>query len=68
MNIIEHVWAYLDRRIRTRKVLPRNKDELWEALLEEWNAIEPEYIQKLYASLPSRVNALLQAKGKYTRY
>ena len=36
MNIIEHVWDYLDRRVRTRSPLPRNCDDLWMALQEEW--------------------------------
>jgi len=36
MNIIEHVWDYLDRRVCTRSPLHRNRNELWQALLEEW--------------------------------
>ena len=31
MNIIEHVWEYLDRRVRTRDPLPRNRDDMWAA-------------------------------------
>jgi len=34
-NIIEHVWDYVDRKIRQRKILPRNLKELWAALQEE---------------------------------
>jgi hypothetical protein len=68
MNIIEHVWEYLDRRVRTRSPLPRSKEEMWAALQEEWGKIEPEYIEKLYQSIPARVAALIEAKGGYTRY
>jgi len=68
MSIIEHVWDYLDRRICTRLPLPRNRTELWEALVEEWGNIEEEYITRLYESMPVRVQALLDAKGGHTKY
>jgi hypothetical protein len=35
MSIIEHVWDYLDKRVRKRPVKPTNKEELWKALQEE---------------------------------
>lgn len=68
MNVIEHVWDYLDRSVRAREVQPRNKDEFWEVLQEEWYRIPLTYITKLYNSLPSRVLALKKAKGGYTKY
>lgn len=68
MNIIEHVWDYLDRSVRAREVQPRNKEEFWAVLQEEWSQIPISYITKLYNSLPSRVQALKKAKGGYTRY
>jgi hypothetical protein len=68
MSIIEHIWDYLDCRICTRKPLPWNCAELWEALVEEWGCIEEEYITKLYESMPEHVKTLLDAKGGYTKY
>ena len=68
MNIIEHAWEYLERRVHSRTPLPRNLGELWEALVEEWGNIEDDYITKLYESMPDRVQALLEAKGAHTRY
>ena len=68
MNIIEHVWGHLDRLVRTRKVLPCNGDEIWVALQEEWANISPDFIQKLYNSMPRRVAALREAKGSHTKY
>ena len=35
MNIIEHVWDFLDVKIRARNPLPKSKDSLWQALQEE---------------------------------
>ena len=68
MNIIEHVWEELDSRVRHRKRLPRNLNELWLALQEEWYALDISYIHKLYNSLPRRVCALDDAHGLETRY
>jgi hypothetical protein len=68
MSIIEHVWDYLDRRVRTRTSLPRNRTELWDALVEEWGNVEEDYITRLYESMPRRVQALLDAKGGHTKY
>lgn len=68
MNPIEHVWAQLDRAVRARPILPRNRDELWEALEEEWYKLPLEFIANLYNSMPHRVAALMEAKGGHTRY
>ena len=35
MNIIEHAWDKVDRCLCARTPLPRNLDELWDALVEE---------------------------------
>jgi hypothetical protein len=32
MNIIKHVWEYLDRRVCTQSPLPRNHDDMWAVL------------------------------------
>ena len=68
MNIIEHAWDHLDRRVRTRTPLPRNVGELWEALVEEWGHIDQDFIMTLFESMPRRVQALLEAKGGHTKY
>ena len=68
MNIIEHVWDELDRRVRRRNPLPRNVDELWAALEEEWYRLDLAYIQNLYNSLPRHVQALWDAHGLHTQY
>lgn len=68
MNIIEHAWDALDRRIRKRQPLPQNLDELWEALQEEWERLGMEYMQSLYSSMPRLVNLLYRLRGGNTRY
>ena len=68
MNIIEHVWDALERRVRTHKPLPSNLDQLWDILQQEWYSLDFSYIQKLYDSLPTRVQALKDAHGSHTHY
>jgi hypothetical protein len=68
MNIIENVWAYLDRRVHTQDQPPQNSEELWHALQEEWYQVSASYITNLYESLPRRVLSLVQAKGGHTEY
>jgi transposase len=36
LNPVEHIWDLLDRRVRTRAILPRNVREIAGALVEEW--------------------------------
>lgn len=68
MNIIEHVWDQLDALIRARNPLPRNKEEMWEALQEEWENFPQASLDKLFESMPRRVGALLKARGGHTKY
>ena len=68
MNPIEHVWAYLDAQVRAQAVLPRNQDELWNALEKEWYKIPSTFIAGLYNSMPKRVATLLEVKGGHTSY
>ena len=41
MNIIEHVWGHLDRRVRAREVLPHNADEMWAVLKNDFQKTKP---------------------------
>ena len=68
MSIIEHSWDYVDRQICQRDVLPTSEENLWEILQEEWAKIPLDYINKLYDSLPHRVQELLNVKGSHTSY
>jgi hypothetical protein len=68
LNITEHVWDHLNRKVRARRPLPTNEDQLWKALQEEWCVIDDSFITKLYDSLPRRVLAVHEAKGGKTRY
>jgi hypothetical protein len=68
MNIIEHVWAHLDRQVRKRNPLPSNIKELWVALQGKWVKMGEVFIKKLYNSMPRWITALIKAKGGSTCY
>jgi|KBSSwiStaDraftv2_1062776.scaffolds.fasta_scaffold275747_2 transposase len=68
LNPIEHLWDELERRLRKRENIPRNKQELFSALKEEWLNIEPHVLANLIDSMPRRVKAVLKSRGMPTRY
>ena len=68
MSIIEHVWAYIDKRLEQRYPLPRSVDGLWEVIQEEWYKVPKSLITTLYESMPRRVAMLKMVKGGNTGY
>ena len=68
MNPIEHVWYLIKIAINKRAVRPRNEEEMRGALLEEWEKIDINIINKLINSMSNRVQQLVEVKGGCTRY
>ena len=68
MNIIEHVWWHLETLVNRRNPRPHNLEELWCTLQVEWEALDIQFIRRLYRSIPRRLQALRDAKGQYTKY
>ena len=68
LNPIEHVWKYLKVRINERPNIPKDLDKLWEALQEEWEKIDIEFINSLVKSMPDRAQAVYMAHGGHTKY
>lgn len=66
MNPIENLWDELDRRVRKRTI--KNKQDLKNALLEEWDLISHDYTKVLVNSMKNRLNAVLQSQGGPTKY
>ena len=65
LNIIEHVWD-LDRKKMER--LPKNVNELWNVLKEEWYIIPITFIENLYKSINKRLQDVVVNKGGHTKY
>ena len=70
LNPIEHAWDILQRAISARPVQPRtlNTQELKHALVAEWRLIPQNRIQTLIMSMRRRCRAVIDARGRHTRY
>ena len=68
LNPIEHCWDLLGRRIRERQQPPRNVAELRQALVEEWNAIPQNTIDRMILSMPNRCQECVNIRGGHTSY
>jgi hypothetical protein len=68
LNPIENLWDHLDCQIRKRKPSPVSMQDLINAVRDEWAKISVETVRNLILSLPRRVEAVIKAKGKNTKY
>lgn len=68
MNPIEHVWDLLKRSVKSRMPPPNNLGELRNAILEEWQRLPQEIIDRIIRSMPRRMETLVRARGGNTRY
>ena len=67
-NPIEHLWDELGRAISSMDNPPQNLDELRQALLDKWAQIPVQCLQRLVASMPRRLPAIIAVRGGSTRY
>ena len=67
-NPIEHLWDELGRAISSMDNPPQNLDKLRQALLDKWAQIPVQRLQRLVASMPRRLGAIIAARGGNTRY
>lgn len=68
LNLIEHLWDELKRRIRARRRAPTSIPELIVAVEEEWLNIPQETISNLIESMPNRMRDVVRARGGHTHY
>ena len=61
LNPIEHAWYLLDIRVRHRPDKPRNKQDLYEKLQEEWYKLDSNTLKNLVHSMPQRCQAVIEA-------
>ena len=67
-NPIEHLWDELGRAISSMDNQPQNLDELRQALLDKWVQIPVQCLQRLVASMPRGLAAIIAARGRNTQY
>ena len=68
LNPIEHLWWELKHRLNQYPTMPKNNDELLNHVVEIWDTIGKDVCMKLIESLPQRINAVIMARGGYTKY
>ncbi|GFU53553.1 transposable element Tc1 transposase [Trichonephila clavipes] len=63
LNIIEHLWGYLESKLGARFPPPSTISALETALHEEWLHIPLQVVHDLFASMPRRIQSVIQSKG-----
>ena len=66
INIIENMWSILKKRVCARQ--PETLKALWGYAQEEFGKIPCDYVEKLYSSIPRRLELVLKRKGYPTKY
>ena len=65
---IEHIWDMLGRRIQAREPHVQNIRQLEAALHRDWQQLSQQDTRRLTGRMRRRVEAVIQARGGYTRY
>ena len=68
LNLIEHVWAYMKRRLDRHTEPPEKLIDLWERVQEIWTDLPNGFLQKLYESMPKRLEEVIKNKEGNTKY
>ena len=68
LNHIEHIWFYLKRKLVEYEVPSKEMLELQNRVKIEWKKIGAKTCQELIESMSRRIEAVIKAKGGYTKY
>lgn len=68
LNPIEHAWDKLQRALENHSPVPQTLGELATVLPRLWQTIPAEDLNNLVESMPRRVEAVIEARGGWTRY
>ncbi|GFW26045.1 transposable element Tcb1 transposase [Trichonephila clavipes] len=68
LNLTEHLWDELERRLRIQPNRPSSLQALTSAMINTWKAVPMVTYQKLVESLPKHGQAVIHAKGGPTLY
>jgi len=63
LNILENIWSYLQDRLYDVRENLHSADDTWRESRRIWESIELENIEKLYRSLPKRIECLANNGG-----
>ena len=68
LNPIEHIWDMLGRRMHAREPPVQSIRQLEAALPREWQQLSQQDNRRLTGGMRCMVEAVIQARGGYTRY
>jgi uncharacterized coiled-coil protein SlyX len=66
LNPIENLWSAMARRVEEFQC--DTMEELQDVIAAEWDKIDGDYMRTLVHSMPTRCQAVIDAKGWYTKY
>lgn len=68
MNPIEHAWDMLKRAVYGRIDPPTTLRDLRRIVVEEWDNLDQQCLDELVDSMPRRIQACINARGRATGY
>ena len=68
LNPIEHVWALMKHNLSQRLMPHHTIADLRLMVLDEWNNLTMQFINKLVRSMNKRARQVVQFRGSYTDY
>ena len=68
LELIEHLWDGLGRRIGSRQPPPRSLNELRMALEEEWALLPPGLVNSPVNSMKASCKSCIAVRGDHTPY
>ena len=68
LNFIENIWNLLKNQLQAHNPHLQQIDEIKQAVVEEWNAIPLEKIQKYVDSMPGQIQEVISKAGGHTRW
>jgi len=60
--------GHIKKKLNGYDKLPKGMIELWKRVEETWESIGAEVYKNLIKSMPRRIDAVLKAKGYWTKY
>ncbi|GFS70700.1 transposable element Tcb2 transposase [Trichonephila clavipes] len=68
LNLIEHMWNALGRRIAARLHHPENTQQLKQMLIEEWTLLPQEMLHQMVLSMRRRCEATIAVRREHIPY
>ena len=68
LNPIENLWDIIGARVRNSREPPRTLNDLRQAVIEQWDALIQNVINRCIRNMRQRCNAVIQSICGHTRY